>query len=387
MGGSMGSVVGEKITRAVERALAERIPLIIVSCSGGARMQEGALSLMQLAKTSAALARLEKPGSPSSPILADPTTGGTTASYAMLGDLNIAEPNALIGFAGPRVIEQTIKQKLPKGFQRSEFLLKHGMLDDVVPRKNLRPTLIRALRLLLNRPAMTRREPDDGGGVPLLPRTPGAVRHQARPRQHPRLARGARRSRTSLTPASMSPGRTERDRSAPCSPRRWSGTACASGMYTSPHLVRVEERIRVGGKIIPAAAFRRLAGEIKERSEKLLAGKARGPADVLRGPDRDRDAVFPGEKVDIADLRGRDGRPVRRDERRHAARLGHHQHRPRTIRNTWGRRSARSPSKRPGSSSPACPSLRGRRARRRLKSSGAGEGRRRVSHSGARRRR
>jgi acetyl-CoA carboxylase carboxyl transferase subunit beta len=152
MGGSMGSVVGEKITRAAERALAERIPFIIVSCSGGARMQEGALSLMQLAKTSAALARLDEAGVPFLSVLADPTTGGTTASYAMLGDLNIAEPNALIGFAGPRVIEQTIKEKLPKGFQRSEFLLKWGMLDDVVQRKALRPTLIRALRLLLNRP-------------------------------------------------------------------------------------------------------------------------------------------------------------------------------------------------------------------------------------------
>jgi acetyl-CoA carboxylase carboxyl transferase subunit beta len=153
MGGSMGSVVGEKITRAAERALAERTPLIIVSCSGGARMQEGVLSLMQMAKTSAALSRLEEAGLPYISVLADPTTGGTTASYAMLGDLNIAEPNALIGFAGPRVIEQTIKEKLPKGFQRSEFLLKHGMLDDVVPRKALRPTLIRALRLFLNRPA------------------------------------------------------------------------------------------------------------------------------------------------------------------------------------------------------------------------------------------
>jgi acetyl-CoA carboxylase carboxyl transferase subunit beta len=152
MGGSMGSVVGEKIALAAERALAERIPLIIVSCSGGARMQEGALSLMQLAKTSAALSRLDEAGIPFISVLADPTTGGTTASYAMLGDLNIAEPNALIGFAGPRVIEQTIKEKLPKGFQRSEFLLKHGMLDDVVPRKALRPTLIRALRLFLNHP-------------------------------------------------------------------------------------------------------------------------------------------------------------------------------------------------------------------------------------------
>ncbi len=152
MGGSMGSVVGEKITRAAERAVREKTPLIIVSCSGGARMQEGALSLMQLIKTSAALARLEEAKLPFISVITDPTTGGTTASYAMLGDINIAEPNALIGFAGPRVIEQTIKEKLPKGFQRSEFLLKHGMLDDVMQRKNLRAYIIRALRLFLNRP-------------------------------------------------------------------------------------------------------------------------------------------------------------------------------------------------------------------------------------------
>jgi acetyl-CoA carboxylase carboxyl transferase subunit beta len=151
MGGSMGSVVGEKITLAIERACAEKLPLIITSCSGGARMQEGALSLMQLMKTSAALARLSQAKLPFVSLLTDPTTGGTTASYAMLGDLNIAEPNALIGFAGPRVIEQTIKEKLPKGFQRSEFLLKHGLLDDVVERRNLRNYLIKTLRLFLNR--------------------------------------------------------------------------------------------------------------------------------------------------------------------------------------------------------------------------------------------
>jgi acetyl-CoA carboxylase carboxyl transferase subunit beta len=152
MGGSMGSVVGEKITRALEKGLAEKVPVIIVSCSGGARMQEGTLSLMQLMKTSAAIAKLEEAGVPLISVISDPTTGGTTASYAMLGDVNIAEPGALIGFAGPRVIEQTIKEKLPKGFQRSEFLLSHGMLDDVVPRKNLREYLIRIIRLFLNRP-------------------------------------------------------------------------------------------------------------------------------------------------------------------------------------------------------------------------------------------
>src|SRR5215469_253182 len=144
IGGSMGTVVGEAITRAVERARDTRTPLIIVSASGGARMMEGVISLMQLAKISAALAQLNRAKVPYISLLTDPTTGGVTASFAMLGDLNIAEPGALIGFAGPRVIEQTIRQKLPPGFQRSEFLLEHGMLDAVVPRKQLKPYIARA---------------------------------------------------------------------------------------------------------------------------------------------------------------------------------------------------------------------------------------------------
>jgi acetyl-CoA carboxylase carboxyl transferase subunit beta len=148
VGGSMGSVVGERIARAVERAIVDRIPIIIFSASGGARMQEGTLSLMQMAKISAALARLDEERIPYISVLTDPTTGGVTASFAMLGDLNIAEPGALIGFAGPRVIEQTIKQKLPAGFQRAEFLLAHGMLDAVVPRTEMREYLIRALAAL-----------------------------------------------------------------------------------------------------------------------------------------------------------------------------------------------------------------------------------------------
>jgi acetyl-CoA carboxylase carboxyl transferase subunit beta len=148
LGGSMGSVVGEKVTRAAERALSERRPLIIVSSSGGARMQEGILSLMQMAKISAALARLAEAKIPFISVMTDPTTGGVTASYAMLGDLNIGEPNALIGFAGPRVIEQTIRQTLPEGFQRSEFLLEHGMLDFVVDRSEMKETLVRCLKLL-----------------------------------------------------------------------------------------------------------------------------------------------------------------------------------------------------------------------------------------------
>jgi acetyl-CoA carboxylase carboxyl transferase subunit beta len=145
IGGSMGSVVGEAITRAIEHALDTKTPVIIVSASGGARMMEGVISLMQLAKISAALGRLDDAKVPYISVLTDPTTGGVTASFAMLGDLNIAEPGALIGFAGPRVIEQTIRQNLPQGFQRSEFLLEHGMLDAVVPRKELKSYISRAL--------------------------------------------------------------------------------------------------------------------------------------------------------------------------------------------------------------------------------------------------
>jgi len=145
IGGSMGAVVGETIARAVDRSLATRHPLIIIAASGGARMMEGIASLMQLAKISAGLARLDDAGIPYISVMTDPTTGGVTASFAMLGDLNIAEPGALIGFAGPRVIEQTIRQKLPEGFQRSEFLLEHGFLDGIVARKELKFYLAAAL--------------------------------------------------------------------------------------------------------------------------------------------------------------------------------------------------------------------------------------------------
>jgi acetyl-CoA carboxylase carboxyl transferase subunit beta len=149
IGGSMGAVVGEAITRAIERATDTRTPIVIISASGGARMMEGVISLMQLAKISAALARLDEAKVPYVSVLTDPTTGGVTASFAMLGDLNIAEPGALIGFAGPRVIEQTIRQKLPAGFQRAEFLLEHGMLDAVVPRRQLKPYISRAFDFMM----------------------------------------------------------------------------------------------------------------------------------------------------------------------------------------------------------------------------------------------
>ncbi len=148
IGGSMGVVVGEKITRGIERAIGERCPVVIVCCSGGARMMEGALSLMQMAKISGALARLDRAKLPFISVLTDPTTGGVTASFAMLGDLNIAEPKALIGFAGPRVIEQTIRQKLPEGFQTSEFLLEKGMLDLIVDRREMKATIASSLRFM-----------------------------------------------------------------------------------------------------------------------------------------------------------------------------------------------------------------------------------------------
>ncbi|MEE9292787.1 MAG: acetyl-CoA carboxylase, carboxyltransferase subunit beta [Acidobacteriota bacterium] len=187
MGGSMGSVVGEKVTRAIERALEERVPLLVISCSGGARMQEGILSLMQMAKIAAALRKLHEARIPYISVLTDPTTGGVTASYAMLGDLNIAEPKALIGFAGPRVIEQTIREKLPEGFQRSEFLLDKGMLDFIVERREMRDVLIRCLKFMAN-PDLLSASPPRSGSLPGsepgdgAPRPdPPAPRESARP--------------------------------------------------------------------------------------------------------------------------------------------------------------------------------------------------------------
>ena len=152
IGGSMGAVVGEKVARAIERSIAHQRPLIIVSSSAGARMMEGTVSLMQLAKVSAALARLDDSRVPFISVLTDPTTGGVSASYAMLGDLNIAEPGAMIGFAGPRVIEQTIRQKLPEGFQTAEFLLEHGFLDAVVPRRDMKSYIAQAFSFFLDSP-------------------------------------------------------------------------------------------------------------------------------------------------------------------------------------------------------------------------------------------
>ena len=164
IGGSMGSAVGEKVTRLIERAIEERGAVIIFSASGGARMQEGVLSLMQMAKISAALAALEERHLPFISVLTDPTTGGVTASFAMLGDLILAEPKALIGFAGPRVIEQTIRQKLPKDFQRSEFLLEHGMVDAIIDRREMRPFVVKSLDFMMN-PDITRESTEKFSGL------------------------------------------------------------------------------------------------------------------------------------------------------------------------------------------------------------------------------
>ena len=164
LGGSMGSVVGERFTRGAEHCLANNLPLICFSSSGGARMQEGLLSLLQMSKTSAVLSRMAQAKLPYISVLTDPTTGGVSASLAMLGDLNIAEPRALIGFAGPRVIEQTVRETLPEGFQRSEFLLEHGAIDMIVDRRDLRDRIANALAMMLGRPPLAR--PDEAAATP-----------------------------------------------------------------------------------------------------------------------------------------------------------------------------------------------------------------------------
>ncbi|HEX9106130.1 MAG TPA: acetyl-CoA carboxylase carboxyltransferase subunit beta, partial [Longimicrobiales bacterium] len=190
IGGSMGSVVGEKVARAARRALEQDKPLVVVCASGGARMQEGILSLMQMAKTSVVLARMHDAGIPYLSVLTDPTTGGVTASYGMLGDVNVAEPGSLIGFAGPRVIEQTIKQELPQGFQRAEFLLEHGMVDMVVDRRELKGTLSRLIRHMLGHP-----DPSTGPIEPEALEHPGPRSRRSRSARAPRNGRSGRRGK------------------------------------------------------------------------------------------------------------------------------------------------------------------------------------------------
>ena len=293
IGGSMGVVVGEKIVRGIELALERRAPMLIVSCSGGARMMEGALSLMQMAKISAALARLDRARLPYISILTDPTTGGVTASFAMLGDLNIAEPKALIGFAGPRVIEQTIRQKLPDGFQRSEFLLERGMLDLVVDRREMKATLGRALQFMADRRDRSHRLDTDRAQIEprrtaLRART---VRHQARARQHPRPCSPALdhpRAGVALDPhrrhqrqrLGRGDGRTRAARRRPAhraaTPRRTSSA--------------IEERVAIDGAPVDRRDLRagRPADVLGRSTMPRAVGRADGRADLLRSLDRGR---------------------------------------------------------------------------------------------------
>jgi acetyl-CoA carboxylase carboxyl transferase beta subunit len=340
LGGSMGSAVGEKITRLVERAIRETTPVIIVSASGGARMQEGTLSLMQMAKVSAALALLGERRLPYISILSDPTTGGVTASFAMLGDAIIAEPKALIGFAGPRVIEQTIREKLPKDFQRSEFLLEHGMLDAVVDRRQMRAAVIRLLQFLYNpelpRPGLPRELieesheqrslppfPDhaDGNGAGPSPQTRGPnpqPRDQELTRREDRLfsvPSQARRKTKVMTfdealsyllglghetlamklgvenvarllallgdphesfPSVQIAGTNGKGSVAAMLDSVCLAAGVTSGLYTSPHLVSITERVRVAGADVTRAEFARVASAVRAASEEL-AGETGAP--------------------------------------------------------------------------------------------------------------
>ena len=323
----MGVVVGEKITRAVEMALERRQPVIIVSCSGGARMMEGALSLMQMAKVSAALARLDRARLPYISILTDPTTGGVTASFAMLGDLNIAEPKALIGFAGPRVIEQTIRQKLPEGFQRSEFLVEHGMLDLVVDRRDMKATVARALRFMGAEPAPAAAADDrvacaatghDSTALTVARPSPRArnVRHQARAREHLAAVRGARPSRAQLHLAA----RRRHQRQGLGDGHGARGAARRRAAHRALHLAPPGRHHR-------AVRHRRRAGRRRPRFNERGARRARpgrppgatgtlrASADLLRSHHRHRVRAVPARRTRGRGHRGGPRRPVRRHQR------------------------------------------------------------------------
>ncbi len=277
IGGSMGAVVGEKVTRAIERCVDRKMPLVIVSCSGGARMMEGTLSLMQLAKVSAALAQLDEVRVPYISVLTDPTTGGVTASYAMLGDLNIAEPGALIGFAGPRVIEQTIRQKLPEGFQRAEFLLEHGFLDAVVHRKELKSYIATALDSFLW-PSASHMNYNESVRYLLTLGRELASPQQARATKFDlhniramseRMGHPERAYPSVHIAGTNGKGSTAAMLASIC---RAAGLRC--GLYTSPHLLRINERIRVDGEEISDEQFAETFTRVQTIIEELLASGA-----------------------------------------------------------------------------------------------------------------
>ena len=313
IGGSMGVVVGEKITRAIERAIDNRWPVVIVCSSGGARMMEGALSLMQMAKISGALARLAQERLPYIAVLTDPTTGGVTASFAMLGDLNIAEPKALIGFAGPRVIEQTIRQKLPEGFQRAEFLLEKGMVDLVVDRREMKAIIAKALRFMGAAPlepastaagASDRARGDTAAvigtrcsRVPVPPRT---VRDQVRSRKHRDAARAPRPPGAHVPVGSRR--RHKRQGLGHGHGRHGARRAgYRSARYTSPHLIDLSERFVVGGRPVDAAAMRGAAGDVREAIEQLRAeGALQAPPTFFEATTALAFELFRRARVEVA---------------------------------------------------------------------------------------
>ena len=332
--------------------------MIIVSCSGGARMMEGALSLMQMAKISAALARLDRARLPYISVLTDPTTGGVTASFAMLGDLNIAEPKALIGFAGPRVIEQTIRQKLPDGFQRSEFLLERGMLDLVVDRRELKATLGRALQFMGTGSVTaqpTALTPSNG-----CSRSNSSASSSGSTTSAPCSRRSATPS--ARGPRSTSPAPTARDRS-----RRWSNAACAPpacARAATPRRISIaiEERVAIDGAPVDPRDLRaRDRARSCARSMTLRdGGRAGRRADVLRSVDRDRLRDLPARRGRRRRRRGRPRRPLRRDQRAPRP-TSRRSRRSRSITSvTWAARCRRSPSKRPASPSAGVPLVVGR---------------------------
>ena len=278
IGGSMGAVVGEKVTRAIELCHGDAAAADHrVSCSGGARMMEGTISLMQLAKVSAALARLDEEKLPYISVLTDPTTGGVTASFAMLGDLNIAEPGALIGFAGPRVIEQTIRQKLPEGFQRSEFLLEHGFLDAVVHRKDLKILhLQRARSAYLAEDELRRLGPLSAFPGPRIGCANASGGREVRSRKHHAFCWNASASRSARIPAFTLPAPTAKVPRRRFSSGFFASAGFRTGLNTSPHLERINERIRINGEEISDERFAEIFTRIHTLIEELLAaGKLR----------------------------------------------------------------------------------------------------------------
>ena len=326
IGGSMGAVVGEKVARAIERSIEQRKPLMIVSCSGGARMMEGTVSLMQLAKVSAALARLDEARVPFISVLTDPTTGGVTASYAMLGDLNIAEPGALIGFAGPRVIEQTIRQKLPEGFQTAEFLLDHGFLDAVVSRKEMKAYISQALGFFLD---YRMNYEESVRALMALGRelavSAAGSRSEVRPRRTSRMLAAALGNPHRAIPCAHIAGTNGKGSTAAMLESILRAAGLRTGLYTSPHLERINERIRINGEDISDDEFAAAWTRVQAAIEALLAsGKLAAHPTYFECVTAMAFVAFAEKRSGFRGLRSGARRAARFDEHRAAGSGRHH---------------------------------------------------------------